>query len=265
MNLLWTIDDYYVDIFKICLKSIIRFPSPDGYHIYILYDNLSIQNQKDIKESFDHQNVDFSFICVPQHLFKDFPTSERYPITMYYRLLAAKLLPQNLDKILYLDPDMIVINPLDELYQMKFKDKDIIACTHVRKVLNKINLIRLGVDIRKAYPYINTGMMLMNLNALRTHIDENKIIDYVNHYQKRLTLPDQDIITALYGDRIQIVDYVKYNLSDRMLAFYNASFQHHIDIEWIKQNTVIIHYCGKNKPWNDHYVGILDVFFHEIK
>lgn len=265
MNLLFTIDNHYVDLFKICLKSIIRFPCLKGYHIYVLYDNLSVENQREMIESFHDEKIEFSFICVSQKQFQHFPTTERYPLTMYYRLLAAKLLPQDLDKILYLDPDIVVINPLDELYQMEFHDKDIIACTHVRKLLNQINLIRLGVDVRKEYPYINTGVLLMNLNQLRIHVNENDIIDYVNHHKNRLTLPDQDIITALYGDRIQIVDYVKYNLSDRMLAFYNASFKHHIDIDWIKENTVIIHYCGKNKPWKDHYIGILDTFFKDIK
>jgi len=37
---------------------------------------------------------------------------------MYYRLLAFKFLPEELDRILYLDPDILVINPIDELYNM---------------------------------------------------------------------------------------------------------------------------------------------------
>ena len=33
----------------------------------------------------------------------------------------------------------------------------------------------------------------------------------------------------------------------------------------MRQNTVIIHYCGRNKPWKPGYVGILDVFYRELK
>ena len=29
-------------------------------------------------------------------------------------------------------------------------------------------------------------------------------------------------------------------------------------------HTVIIHYCGRLKPWKPHYVGVLDVFYHEL-
>jgi len=31
----------------------------------------------------------------------------------------------------------------------------------------------------------------------------------------------------------------------------------------VRDNSVVIHYFGKNKPWNEHYFGILDTFFHQ--
>ena len=62
------------------------------------------------------------------------------------------------------------------------------------------------------------------------------------------------------------LDSQRYNLSDRILAFYNANPLHpHHSLEWVRQNTVIIHYCGRNKPWKPGYVGILDVFYRELK
>ena len=30
------------------------------------------------------------------------------------------------------------------------------------------------------------------------------------------------------------------------------------------RNGVIVHYCGKNKPWHENYRGVLDVFYREI-
>lgn len=78
-------------------------------------------------------------------------------------------------------------------------------------------------------------------------------------------LPDQDIITALYGEKVKLVDTMRYNLSDRILTFYNANPKNEkVDLEWVKSNAVVIHYCGKNKPWKDGYVGILDVFYKEL-
>ena len=48
---------------------------------------------------------------------------------MYYRLLAAEFLPETLDRVLYLDPDIIVIRPLEELYHMS------LSLIHILSVL----------------------------------------------------------------------------------------------------------------------------------
>ena len=58
---------------------------------------------------------------------------------------------------------------------------------------------------------------------------------------------------------------MRYNLSDRILAFYNAEHSRRkVDVSWVRENSVIIHYCGKNNPWNDDYTGVLGVFYREL-
>ncbi|MCD7904710.1 MAG: hypothetical protein LUG24_03875 [Clostridiales bacterium] len=32
-----------------------------------------------------------------------------------------------------------------------------------------------------------------------------------------------------------------------------------------KENTAVIHYFGKQKPWNEKYRGVLDIFYKELK
>ena len=106
----------------------------------------------------------------------------------------------------------------------------------------------------------------MELNGLRQTIDLSAVRQYALEHFDALLLPDQDILTALYGSRVKVIDSQLYNLSDRILAFYNANPLHpHHSLEWVRQNTVIIHYCGRNKPWKPGYVGILDVFYRELK
>ena len=56
-----------------------------------------------------------------------------------------------------------------------------------------------------------------------------------------------------------------YNLSDRTLLAHNADLRNQkVTLAWVRQNSVIIHYFGRNKPWKARYAGILDVFYHEI-
>lgn len=105
--------------------------------------------------------------------------------------------------------------------------------------------------------------MLLNLPLFRAHLDLDEIRRFANGKKHSLFLPDQDILTALYGSHVKLLDSLRYNLSDRMLSFHNANPSHEkIGLEWIQNNSVIIHYCGKNKPWNEGYIGILDVFYH---
>lgn len=263
MNILFSVDRNYLEHLSDCICSITRFPSEDGYDFYIMHSDLRPEDEIALLEK-SRENVRIHFIYVALDEKMDLPESERYPIQIYYRIFAAAFLPVTIDRILYLDVDTIVINSLNVLYKMDFEGNYILACTHVRKVLNKINQVRLG--IKNDSVYINTGVMLINLELLRKEQDFGEVVKYVEKNKNRFTLPDQDIITALYGEKIGLLDTMIYNLSDRMLTIYNSDFTHkRIDLDWIRKNTVIIHYYGKQKPWNSHYRGILDTFYRELK
>lgn len=261
MNLLFSINTSYITQFITCIKSIVRFPNT--YDIYVFNTDLQEEDQEKIQNTFLSSSVTFHFIKIDNTKIRDFPTTQRYPLEIYYRIFASQYLPSTIDKILYLDVDIIVIQPLDELYAYDLQDDYFAACTHVRKFFTKINNVRLGS--KEEYPYINTGVLLMNVKELRKHQDPNEVFDFINHHDHQLLLPDQDIISMLYGDHIRLLDPMKYNLSERILSIYNAE---HVNdkktIDWVRKNTVILHYCGKNKPWNQTYFGKLDIFYHEV-
>ena len=100
---------------------------------------------------------------------------------------------------------------------------------------------------------------------MRHSIRRSDILEYIERRQAYFTLPDQDILSALYGKETKLLDTYRYNLSDRMLLIRNASLQQeNIDLRWVRENTVIIHYCGKNKPWKKNYHGILGCFYTEV-
>lgn len=264
MNILFTVNRDYLEHVADCMQSVIRFPSEDGYNFYILHSDFEKQDQDALMARIHDSDVSIHFQYVDETLFSAFPESDRYPRLIYYRIFAASLLPSELERILYLDGDTLVINPLDELYKMEFEGNYFLACTHVRKILNKVNQYRLGMEEESAY--INSGVMLMNLRALRENQNIKEIIAYVEKRKRYLTLPDQDIITALYGSKTGILDTMRFNLSDRMLTIYNSELGHdRLNLEWVRKNTVIVHYYGKQKPWKKPYLGILDVFYRELK
>jgi len=261
MNLLFAINRNFTDLLCNCIRSIVKNGGADHYDAYILHSDLQEADLCKIRGAAGN-TMAIHPVLVEEAAVDGFPESDRYPRQIYYRLLAPLLLPKELDRILYLDVDLMVINPVQELYETDFEGRWYVASTHVKAFLTKFNQMRLGVGTD--VPYINTGVMLLNLKELRNHVTIEQIQETAHRKMHTFLLPDQDLLAVKHGDRIKLVDSMKYNLSDRMLSLHNANPKHEkLDLKWVQENAVIIHYYGRNKPWKDGYSGILGTFYFD--
>ena len=261
MNILLAINNNYVEQTITLLSSIKENHTRDKINIFILNKDLKQKEKNKIKTCFNNTNIYIKFITINDNEINNFPVLEkRYPVEIYFRLFATKYLPKNIDRILYMDVDTIVINPLEDFYNMYFDGNLFIGATHVNNFFKKFNQLRLKLP--KNSDYINSGVLLMNIKQLRNVDIENDVKQYIKNNKGKLLLPDQDLLNALYGNRIKLVSYLKYNLGDKTIKQYNRFNKEKIDIDWIKKNTVIIHYYGRNKPWNKNYKGMLDSFYN---
>lgn len=261
MNLLFCIDRRALGQLAVCLRSIVKNGGAGNYRVFLLHSDLDEGIRENLARDFPC--MEFQLLPVPRGMFDGFPVTDRYPKQIYYRLAAPLLLPHELDRILYLDADTLVLNPLKSLYNTDFEGNLFAACTHTREFLTRLNRLRLRSE--KAVCYINSGVLLMNLPVLRMVLDIQQMSCYVRGRKLPLLLPDQDILTALYGDQVKLLCAMRYNLSDRVLNSYNAEAgRRKRDIAWVRKYTVIIHYCGRNKPWKSEYSGMLGVFYDEL-
>lgn len=265
MNILVTLNRNYVSQLIIMIRSLLKSNKGVTFNIYIAHSSLTAEDFERIKREEGFENISFIDILMDNRPLGDAPITERYPEEMYYRLIAPRYLPKNLKRILYLDPDTVVINSLEKLYNTSFEGNLFVAASHTESYLKRINNSALAAE--KEEPYINSGVMLMNLELLREELDVQELLDYVKDNREHLWLPDQDIISGVYGKRIKLVDAMIYNLSERLLILYNIHPQNEeepITLEWVRKNTSIIHYCGDNKPWEDKYIGKLDAFYKDL-
>lgn len=261
MNLLFAINRNFTDLLCRCLHSIAKNGGAESYHAYILHSDLQEEDICRIRDNAGNR-IHCSFLEIDESIFDGFPESSRYPKQIYYRLAAPLLLPKELERILYLDVDLVVINPLQDLYHKDFEGNFYIACSHTKEFLTKFNQVRLGVE--EDVPYINTGVMVMNLPALRENLTLDRIRETAQKKMRTFLLPDQDLLTIMHGEHILLADALRYNLSDRLLYLHNADpRKEKLDLQWVRENAVIIHYYGKNKPWKEGYNGILDVLYWE--
>ena len=151
---------------------------------------------------------------VPADLFADAPVARYWTRAMYYRLLAAELLPRSLDRGLYLDPDILVINPVRALYDTDLEGDLMAAATHtglLAGITDPVNRLRL--ENYEAEAYYNSGVLVMDLSAMRREVRPGDIFDYAREHADILLLPDQDVLNGLYGGQILGV----FRLSDAVL------------------------------------------------
>ena len=199
------------------------------------------------------QAFDYSFfpIYVEDELFQNAPVTKQYPKEMYYRLLAPRLLPDDVKRVLYVDPDILIINPIRPLWEIDLDGNLFAAAAHTGKteLANSVNQIRLGTK----RDYYNSGVLLMDLEACRQEIEPQTLFDYVELHRKELVLPDQDVLNGLYSQRILSLEDVLWNYDARNYSSYLLRSGGVYDLRWVMEHTAILHFCGKEKPWKPKY------------
>lgn len=251
IQLLFALDDNYIPQLRVLLTSIYQNHFQEPFSIYVLFDHLKMENQESLKQLVQPWNWSLHLIAVDDSLFEDATITDRYPRQMYYRLLAPMVLPKDLDRILYLDPDILVINSLRPLWEMDLQGKIFAAASHTQttELANTINKVRLNTE----HAYYNSGVLLMDLQQARMKMNLDQMFQYVKDHAKELMFPDQDVLNALYGKEIYPLDDYLWNYDARNYSRYLLRSQGMSNVDWIMENTAILHFCGKSKPWKKNY------------
>lgn len=253
MNILVTLNSNYLKPLKVMLKSLFFNNLQEKFVIYLMHSNLKAEELDDLNQYTQKHSHELKVVSVDGNYFNDAPIILHYTKEMYYRLLAFRFLPQELDRILYLDPDILVINSVQELYTMDISNFLYAAAYHDIVPIKRINKLRL-------YPYeinayYNSGVLLMNLELQRQLIDEQAIYEFVKGNHTKLIMPDQDILNSLYAKQIKSLDEKLYNYDARYYNYYKLKSNGLWDMDSIINETVILHFCGKKKPWQKSYSG----------
>lgn len=263
MNLLFSIDDKFVDQLATVLFSIRMNTQPCDIDIYVIQEK-KLKRTAELENFCNKLNIKYHPIIVDAALFRDAPTTDRYPTIIYYRLLAHEMLPKSLHKILYLDADTLVINDILGLYNTDIDNYLYASAIHssftnTTEIINKVRLQNFDTN-----GYYNSGVMLMNLDLVREKVKDQEIFDYIKSHT--LLLPDQDVLNALYGKYIKEIPDELYNFDVRKDRIYEALSTGEWTLDWVIKNTVVLHFCGRDKPWysktnNGRFVALYKNYF----
>ena len=186
----------------------------------------------------------FTRTMLPSALYE----SGRITAAAYLRLFLLTQIPQNLNRVLYLDVDAIVIGSLNRLWQTSMDGKTIAAIPDVPYV----NLSHLGS--RRPKQYFNSGIILIDLAAWRTSQIEEKFSTILEDKTLTLRFHDQDILNLALADSIYPLDECWNLLPSRgnrhRLRRYGWQFRFG---NRKALPDMIIHFAARHKPW--HYRG----------
>ncbi|MCY3045364.1 glycosyltransferase family 8 protein [Aerococcus urinae] len=253
MNLLFAVDDHYVEPMLTTLYSIYKNTAKHDYQVYILQKQPLAAHDK-IDRFLQAMGMTYHPVLIDPDIFQDAPVSKRYPETIYYRLLAHYFLPDQLERILYLDADILCINDLVPLYETDLGDHLYGAASHAKltKITDQINKLRLGNS--QADHYYNSGVLLMNLKVIRQKVKAEDIFEFIKENRYQLILPDQDVLNALYSQYIFDLPDHFYNYDVRYSKLYELISEGEWPPDWVVNHSVLLHFCGKKKPWQSRHL-----------
>lgn len=249
INVAFCFNDAYCDKAAVALTSLLVNNCDVAFTIYIFSSDLSdngIDRLNLLKRVYN--NFTLHIVRVDQTRFCKLNSKIDYiSIETCYRFLIAELLP-NVDRILYLDGDLIINGRVDDFYDIILDNYCIAAVrdTFVMDVRGSKYLQSVGVT-----NYINSGVLLMNLSLMR----KLKICDkfFAIGQRPEFDYLDQDIINVACNRMIKVVDQT-----------YNCTTCDRASISLKEQlNAAIIHYTGANKPW-DGYDDIIWQVYNRI-
>jgi len=184
-------------------------------------------------------------------------------IESYYRLFVAEILPPTIDKVLYLDCDIIICKDISDLWRCEVKDVAIAAAPTT--YYNSVHVAnRLGYDVHKGY--FNAGVLLINLKYWRGHQAKQKFMSYIQKNSTQLYSHDQDVLNYVWQDEKAEIP-IKFNLVTSLLfkdKYREICFLFDEEIRQAFDNPTIIHYT-EDKPWYKNCVHPLRRYFEEYK
>ena len=236
INIAFCINDAYADKVAVVMTSILENHPLQNISFYIFSSDLKNETlQKLSKLKTKYKNFSLERIFVPTDKFSKLKLNINYiSIETYYRYIIADLLPQ-IDKILYLDADLIVNKNIIDFYNSSLDNNYLIG---IEDLFIKHSNYKSFINFTDNDLYINAGVLLMNLRKIRQDNLSEKLINANIELQNKIKYQDQDILNIVCKGKIKSADSI-FNFANENISYETE--------KWNEAR--IIHYTGPQKPW----------------
>lgn len=258
MNILFSSDDNYARHLGVAIYSILSHNKlVNKIHFYVInnrIDSLNIDKLETVVRGFE--NADITFISFEGfenqlHLNLAWPIS----ISSYARLFIGDMLPDKVERILYLDCDVVVNGSLEELWNLELNGNILGAVQDTIPSKTKAS-----VGLLPSQPYFNAGVLLIDLVQWRLNRMGKKCLDFIESHKGSVTHHDQGVLNGLLANQWERIP-IKYNVMTihymmspaKVKKFFNdaSDFYGSEEIKIAKNYPIILHFTPSFtvRPW----------------
>lgn len=263
MNVVYSSSDSYSPIAGVSIMSLLHNNTDaDEINIYLIDNNISDENKERFKSIVDEYGRNIVFIPQPDLAKQTGVEIEvgRWNISTFFRLFLCTILPDNIDRCIYLDCDTVVRHSLKEFWETDLGDKIVGAVDDCRSDRYKIEL-----GLTTDSTYTNNGVLLVDLKSWRKMNVEKDFLDFIIKHNGDITYVDQGVLNGVLAKKNLVkVLHTKY---DAMTVFFDFNFkdlmkvrkpEHHLSEQEYNEavsDPYIIHYTAcflsGTRPWNE--------------
>jgi lipopolysaccharide biosynthesis glycosyltransferase len=265
-------DNNYAMQLAVVVRSAIEHLARDRQLVLFVIDGgITARNKAKILRSIDSIDADRCHITWLQpslNLLAEVPVSGHITAAAYLRLLIPDLLPESIEKAIYLDSDLLVNTDLGQLWDIPLQQslaavqELIIPYVSCKGGLLNYRDLNLPADSQ----YFNSGVLVFNLKRWRAERLRHKIFEYIAQNRQTIQLHDQDAMNAVLAKDWQALD-PRWNQTPHIFKFssWQESPLSEENFNQVLQDPYIIHFATAAKPWNSREIyPANDLFFRYV-
>jgi len=166
LNVVMGADSTYAEQLAVALRSHSDCAGPATYQVFVLESRFDDEFRRRVEASHD-TNVAITWLHVREDLVAGVQLARRLPRSTTLRIVAPTMLPSDLERVVYLDCDVLVRHPLNELASMDLGGASLAAARDAFLPNVGVDVPWRRFDIDPSGPYFNAGVLVVALERWR--------------------------------------------------------------------------------------------------
>lgn len=235
-------DRNFLTCTSVTIASILHY-HPSDICFYILHEDLSSNDLKSLYHVINHNGKKCELIPlnVGRENWEGFPTTRTLPRSTYFRLNLPRMLP-GLEKVIYMDGDILVLDDIAEVWEMPVENYALAAMS--------VHSLSSPFQELVGRNTFNAGFLLFNLSYILKTNGIQRLQKNVERYRERLALFDQDLLNLTFCDE-HLKLPLRWNITTGALAREDENYRTIPEEEYEDaiRHPAVIHFTTRSKPW----------------